>query len=428
MFGLYIHIPFCDKKCDYCSFHVLETATMQDTKWLIEAYVHALLWEITQRATLLPQQSLSTIYFGGGTPSKIGASNFVRIIDHIASLFDLEDIAELSIECNPNPFDDVLSLVETLSTRYKHFPRVRFSFGLQSFDDVVLQDSGRQYTFNQLVGFLRQLQPIKQSHNIFNFDFIAFGRLTERKNGELQLWDPSKLAFFDSFTHSYFADSFSLYTLELFPGSRRYHQQHGWLSHSHHNHLVQHYGSEDHVYHEFSLLKDRLLDAWYRRYELSNFALAGKSSIHNRIYREMDSYLWVGTSAASFLHHWHPCFDFVVSHLKQSLSLTTDLKALRWTNTKVITQYCAGQFLDDNAISLLYDKDLLIESFFLWLRTDRGIPSLHPYEAVLAENYQSLIQEYVAQWLMVYVDNRIVLTDTGMDVYNTLVTNLLREV
>lgn len=428
MFGIYIHIPFCDKKCDYCSFHVLETATMNDANWVMEQYIRSLLLEITQRSTLLPKQSLSTIYFGGGTPNKIGVRNFIRIIDHIGSLFDLEDMAELSIECNPNPFDDVLSLVETLSTRYSHFPRVRFSFGIQSFDDVVLQDSGRQYTFNQLVGFLRQLQPIKQSHNVFNFDFIAFGRLTERKNGELQLWDPSKLAFFDSFVHSYFADSFSLYTLELFPGSARYHQQHGWLSHSHHDHLVQHYGSEDHVYHEFSLLKEKFLDTWYRRYELSNFALAGKSSIHNRIYREMDSYLWVGTSAASFLHHWHPCFDSIGSHLKQQLSAISNLKGLRWTNTKVISQYFAGQFLDETAVSLLDDRDLLIESFFLWLRTDRGVCPLSTYETVLVDNHQSLIAQYAAQWLMDYGDDHILLTDAGMDVYNTLVTSLLREV
>lgn len=426
MFGLYIHIPFCDRKCDYCSFHVLETADMKDEWWVIERYIEALLWEITYRAAFFPKQALSTIYFGGGTPSKIGTKNFIRIIDHIADVFDVENLAELSIECNPNPFDDVLSLVETLSTYYQHFPRVRFSFGIQSFDDIVLQDSGRQYSFNQVVGFLRQLQAIKQSHNVFNFDFIAFGRLTERKNGELQLRDQSKLDFFESFVQSYFADSFSLYTLELFPGSAWYHQHIVWSSSA--QHLVHHYGSEDHVYHEFSLLKDIILNAWYRRYELSNFSLAGKSSIHNRIYWEMDNYLWVGTSAASFLQSQHPAFPQVFETACESSVSAKTVMALRLTNTKFIKNYFAGSYQDSDSVSCLDSTDLLIESFFLWLRTDAGVGNLSSFASVLVDNFSILLENYISQWLATLHDDRLRLTDDGMDVYNTIVTGLLRDI
>ena len=132
----------------------------------------------------------------------------IRLIDHIASVWNIEYLEELSIEINPDPVDDMLEMIQTLSKHYKHFHRVRFSIGIQSFDNEVLEESGRQYTFQSCVDFLRRLKNIRMDHNIFNFDFIAFGKFNQTRKGDIQLRDPAKLEFFQRFVESGFADSF----------------------------------------------------------------------------------------------------------------------------------------------------------------------------------------------------------------------------
>lgn len=156
----------------------------------------------------------------------------IKIIDHIAEVYDISGLSELSIEINPEPVDQMLDLIQTISNTYKHLPRVRFSIGIQSLDNEVLQDSGRKYNFQACMDFLRRLVPLKQDHNVFNFDFIAFGKFNTTRKGDRQLRNPSVLDFFQRFVESAFADSFSLYTLELFEGSEWYNQQIPHYSHA----------------------------------------------------------------------------------------------------------------------------------------------------------------------------------------------------
>jgi len=133
-----------------------------------------------------------------------------------------------------------------------------------------------------MVDFLRNLQPLKQDNSVYNFDFIAFGKFHTSKKGNIQLRNQSALAFFYDFVNSGFADSFSLYTLELFE-----HQQ--WKKNSEVD--KQYFGSDDDIFEEFSFLKEILEEAGYSRYEISNFSKVAKSSLHNRVYREMEDYL-----------------------------------------------------------------------------------------------------------------------------------------
>ena len=185
----------------------------------------------------------------------------------------------------------MLELIQNISESYKHLHRVRFSIGIQSFDNEVLEESGRQYNFQSCVDFLRKLTHIKMEHNIFNFDFIAFGKFNQTRKGDLQLRDPVRLDFFQRFVESGFADSFSLYTLELFEGSEWFHQQIQKHNHEKAGYGLKKYGTDDDVYTEFEILKNILLDTGYQRYEISNYSKAGANSIHNRIYRAMDERL-----------------------------------------------------------------------------------------------------------------------------------------
>lgn len=105
----------------------------------------------------------------------------MQIIDTIGQYFDLTYLEELSIELNPNPYDEIIDIVKTLNHTYKDFPRIRYSFGIQSFDDSVLHASSRQYSFVGIQKFLRELRTIKEGSNVFNLDFIAFGKGTRMK-------------------------------------------------------------------------------------------------------------------------------------------------------------------------------------------------------------------------------------------------------
>ena len=229
----------------------------------------------------------------------------------------------------------------------------------------MLQLAGRHTRFLGLVDFLRNLQPLKQDNTVFNFDFIAFGKWNQSKKGNPYLWTPSALQFFTDFVNSQFADSFSLYTLELFENQAWKRKKSDALISG------AYFGTDEQIYEEFSVLKDILLDAWYHRYELSNFALAGKSSIHNRTYREMENYLGLGLNASSFLN-------------KKGLN--------------------SG------------------------LRTDKGVPQLPKFTSLLIPHYEKKLQIYENEGLITIDWEKLKLTDAGMDVFNGIVTEIMNEI
>jgi oxygen-independent coproporphyrinogen-3 oxidase len=167
------------------------------------------------------------------------------------------------------------------------------------------------------------------------------------------------------------------------------------------------FGTDDDVYEEFDWLKDHITDAWYNRYELSNFAKPGMSSIHNRVYRDFEAYLGIGIWAASLL---------------------LEPKVHRRTNTKDLNEYLKWNRIDKETAVNLTKKDILIEKFFLGLRTDIWLADITEFEDVLVKDYQKKLKEYQKLWLLEQYKNFVILTDEGMDVFNTIVTNLLEEI
>ncbi|MEI7563530.1 MAG: hypothetical protein WCJ39_08080 [bacterium] len=158
--------------------------------------------------------------------------------------------------------------------------------------------AGRPYNFLALTDFLRGLRERKQENNVFNFDFIAFGSFQNKKDGTHELWRPYQREFFDTFVHSKFAESFSIYMLELHENSTWYNES---LKSESLGSKVQDLRSDDLILEEFSLLKNILLKNDYKRYEVSNFCRSGSASIHNMVYWNMENYLGLGVTAASFI-------------------------------------------------------------------------------------------------------------------------------
>lgn len=190
MLSLYIHIPFCAHKCSYCSFFVLpeNDAQLVDKELKLEElkdkYLASLLAENASWHEKQPEQQIKTIYIGGGTPFELGEERLFTLIDSVLEIWDVEFLEELTIELNPDPFDEVLDFIRHASRRYKHLYNLRFSIGIQTFDDEILTESKRNYVFNNLIRFFRDLQKIKQPFMRYNFDFIAFGKNIKEANPE----------------------------------------------------------------------------------------------------------------------------------------------------------------------------------------------------------------------------------------------------
>ena len=415
MLSLYLHIPFCQYKCKYCSFATYPFEAMNAQ---VDRYLWALHQEIALYGKLFPQRQIKTLYLWGGTPNLIWAERLIVLIKQVEEHFDLTYLEELSFEFNPYPAEEVYQIVKKIQKAYgRKYPRVRFSFGIQSFDNEVLQESGRGSLFLGLVDFLRGLQKIKQDSTVFNFDFIAFGKWNQSKKGNSYLWNLSALQFFEDLVQAKFADSFSLYTLELF-------DKQAWKKRDPSVPISgAYFGTDEEVYEEFELLKSIIMDGGYRRYELSNFSLAGKSSIHNRVYREMQDYLGLGISAASFLANSPKNADFVSQHLSEH-----EVKGLRFKNTGNFEAYCEGRFLDPQALEQMSPKDWLIEEFFLSLRTAQGIRDFSRFESILVADFAEKIASYKEQGFIEKDQDHLRLSDAGMDVFNTIVTSLLQEI
>ncbi len=416
MFGLYIHIPFCNKRCNYCSFASFALTDFDEPNKIFDEYVEWLGREIKTYAKLMPKQAIDTIYFGGWTPHIIGKERIIKLIEKIYANFDCTDLVELSFECNPYPEEQVIDFVKSIQKKYKSLPRVRFSFGIQSLDDDTLKSSGRPYNYVGMVDFLRKLRECKYDNTVLNFDFIAFGNL-DPKSGKL--WSPIKLKFFEDFVNSHFADSFSVYMLELCKESVRWKLDVKELSEQ------KCVWDDDSRYTEFEILKEILDRNWYNRYEISNFALTSKSSIHNRIYWEMKNYLGLWLSASSFIRSDSEFFDNICKHHNIEKN---NLKWLRWTNSKVLMDYIwdpAKNVFEKNEIK---NTDFLIEDFFLALRTDLGITDINTYSEVLVDNHKELLDKFEESGLIDYCNSGkwVMLTDTGMNVYNSIITDLLK--
>ena len=419
MLSLYIHIPFCVKNCPYCSFSVVQNP---DTR-MIQDYLLNLHNEIDERWSLFWKAEIKTIYFWWWTPNLVWSEEIKKIINHCEEVFNCENIGELSFECNPFPQDQVCEFVSNLQKAFKKYPRVRFSFWIQSLDNWVLENAWRPYTFPWMVEFLRWLRDLKVENSVFNFDFMAFWIFNQNKKWDLQLWTPSALEFFQDFVDSWFADSFSLYMLELFE-----HQK--WKKPDLNPSINQQselFWNEDEIYEEFDILKDIIHEWGYKRYEISNFAAVGKSSIHNRVYWEMEDYLWLWLSASSFINAKSQYFN----HVKEKLlwgKKVSDLFWIRWTNTPYFPKYIWDEKIPESAIQPLLKLDYLIESFFLALRTDRWIDDILKFEPVLVKDYSEKIKLYEENWFLKLREKGLVLTDEWMDCYNWIITELLKEI
>ena len=140
--GIYVHVPFCRSKCQYCDFYSLGGSR---EKGLIENYLEAVCLHIKEAGALAPGYQVDTVYFGGGTPSCLGADGLVQILNAVRRRFSVSGNGEITFEANPD------SVTEKLLKRLRAEGFNRISLGVQSDDDGLLKKLGRPHSYRQAV-------------------------------------------------------------------------------------------------------------------------------------------------------------------------------------------------------------------------------------------------------------------------------------
>lgn len=267
MAGIYIHVPFCAKRCLYCDFY---SNTEMSYK---EPYLVALQQEMELRKEYLSGETIETIYFGGGTPSQLQAADFSRIFDTINRLFRVSDDSEITLEANP---DD---LQPAYVGMLRQFPFNRISMGVQSFDDDDLRFLNRRHDSRQAVRAVELCREAGITNLsidlIYGLPGQTVGRWERNLEAAIRLDVPHLSAY-----HLIYEEGTALYKL----------LEAGRVT------PVEESVSVD----LFTLLIDRLTAAGYLHYEISNFARPGCFSRHNSSYWLGKSYLGLGPSAHSY--------------------------------------------------------------------------------------------------------------------------------
>jgi oxygen-independent coproporphyrinogen III oxidase len=267
MAGIYIHIPFCKQACNYCNFHF---STSLQKK---EAFLAALEKEIILQKDYLQGEKIETVYFGGGTPSILSATEILRIFENINSIHDIAQDAEITLEANP----DDLSREKLLA--FRQTPINRFSIGIQSFFEEDLKFMHRAHNAEEASASIKTAQDVGFEN--LTIDLI-YG--TPTMDNERWVQNLEKANLFD-------IPHISSYCLTVEPKTLLEKQvKKGVLKPV----------DEEKAAEQFEILMQNLSDKGFEHYEISNFAKPNCHARHNSNYWLGKKYLGLGPSAHAY--------------------------------------------------------------------------------------------------------------------------------
>lgn len=359
MAGVYVHIPFCKKRCLYCDF--FSTTLLGRRK----EYIEALLKEIEQRRNETTDV-IKTIYLGGGTPSTLEAGDIRRILGTIG----ISDVEEITMELNPGD----------ANSSYLHEMRAaginRLSIGIQSFQDELLQLIGRRHNATQAREAIHMAQEA-------GFENISIDLMYALPTQTMEQWQ----ANVEQALH-FGVQHISTYGLIYEEGTV--------LTDRVVSRELEAIDEEDEnaMYDD---LCERLKQAGYIHYEVSNFALPGRESKHNSSYWDGTPYIGIGAGAHSYIGNirsWNP----------------TDLDAY-------ISGIQSGTLQRES--ETLTDTDIYNERIMLELRTNRGI------NGALSGLSRGIVEAYMRDGFLIQHEGRIVATQKGLHILNRIIEDLM---
>lgn len=265
--GIYIHVPFCRSKCQYCDFYSLGGVLHKD---VIDRYMQALADHIKETGQLAPGYEVDTIYFGGGTPSFFGAENLEKILDELHRNFHLSVEAEITLEANPDSIHPQM-LRKLLRSGFN-----RISIGVQSDDDEMLKKLGRPHNFHQAKLAMQQARKA-------GFGNISLDLMYGLPDQTLEAWKNTVTNIV-----AMRPDHLSCYALKIEENTPMWGYQANLNLPS------------DDLQADMYLAACEILEEYgYQHYEISNWAKKGRASRHNLKYWSGGEYIGFGPAASS---------------------------------------------------------------------------------------------------------------------------------
>jgi oxygen-independent coproporphyrinogen-3 oxidase len=378
--SLYVHIPYCLKKCNYCDFNSAASQPLPP-----EEYVRLVLKEMAlRRETLEGPVAAPTLYFGGGTPSLLTPEQIGSLIEAAARLFSLEATAEITLEANPG------TLTPEKLAGYRLTGVNRLSLGIQSFEDRLLARLGRPHSAAEALSAFRWARQA-------GFDNLSIDLMHSLPEQSVAQWRQALSAALELTP-----EHISAYGLSVEEGTPF---------------AVQHalgqlpLPEEEDAAQMFEATVALTAAAGYRHYEISNFATPGRESRHNGAYWRRQSYLGFGAGAHSFYNG-----DGIGS---------------RWQNAAGVADWAAALAagrLPEEEREALTEEQAIAESFFLGLRQLDGL-DLAPLqarfgEAALASRLKE-VQRLIAAGSLFQKGTRIQLAPAAVIVANSVFARFL---
>lgn len=378
--AVYIHIPFCVKKCLYCDFLSFSSTLEQQNN-----YVNRLLHEIDT----FPENNLlvHSIFIGGGTPSSIDEKSIEYILCKLNKKFSLLPNAEITMEVNPGT-----ATAKKLQIYYQAGIN-RISFGLQSAIDEELRQLGRIHNYKE---FLTQYDMARKE----GFDNINIDLMSALPGQTIDSW-----MYTLNQVISLRPEHISAYSLIIEEGTPFY-EKYSSVSSSVNQcalPLTEQLPDEDTERRMYELTRERLAEAGYQQYEISNYALQGYECRHNITYWKRGEYIGFGLGASSFYH------------------------GKRYHNVKDLSEYDL-RFCDNDSIEIVTKKDAMEETMFLGLRMREGILEnefLQKFGHSVDEIYPGVTDRMVQNGLINRQNGRIILTEKGMDLGDYVMTDYM---
>lgn len=384
--GIYLHIPFCVKKCNYCDF--LSASADWNTQ---KRYVEALKKEISFYQNRLENYTISSIFFGGGTPSVLEERWIKELLEIIFEAYSVEDDAEITIEANPE------TLTKEKLESYKKAGINRLSIGLQSTENEQLKRLGRIHTYEKFL----EIYAFARNAGFENINVDLMSALPFQTQSEWEETLRKVVSLVPKPEH------ISAYSLIIEEGTQFYEIEED-LS----------LPKEEADRQMYWRTKELLEREGYLRYEISNYALFGKESRHNQIYWNLKEYLGMGLGAASY---------FGGSRFKNTEDLKEYLSFLEDSNLQHNKKEKIGLQRD---IQILSKKERMEEFMFLGLRQTKGISEhkfLELFQVNVMELYGNKVESAIQMGMLWRKNGRIGLTERGIDVSNIVLAEFLLD-
>ena len=373
--GLYIHIPFCVKKCAYCDFLSWKGSGEER-----EAYVQALEKEISSYSEFAKDYRVSTVFFGGGTPSVLEGEQTERILKKIRDTFRVEKDAEITLEMNPGTAQKEKLLL------YRELGINRLSIGLQSVKNENLKLLGRIHTYGDFLDSYRMAR--EAGFDNISADLISSlpGQTLEEWKEELEILQETPL------------EHISVYQLIIEKGTEFYEK------YGEHEELLP----DEETSREIYLWTGKYLkEHGFEQYEISNYARPSRKSRHNLRYWERKDYLGLGLGAASMVHN------------------------IRMSNTRDLEKYIEGSQNPKRLreeVEFLEEPRQMEEFMFLGLRKTEGVSRKEfrrNFGRDLDMVYEKALEKHLENGMLEASKDRIRLSQAGILVSNQVLSDFI---